>query len=151
MVAGSIITYEHPQKANIMQILTLIHRWRHHLTLNNGAVVLALLIAMGWLWGTVGSLQKNFVLQQQVDAYDQQIELLKLENESLGFQSKYYASDEYVELSARERLNKAAPGEHLVILPPQPQVPESTSRINTPAPTSSNFDQWVRFFFGRKA
>lgn len=133
-----------------MQILTLIHRWRHVLTLNNGAVVLALLIALGWLWGTVGSLQKNFVLQQQVDAYDQQIELLKLENQTLGFQSKYYASDEYVELSARERLNKALPGEHLVILPPQPAVDESVSPLKVSAPTSSNFEQWVRFFFGRK-
>ena len=133
-----------------MQILSLIHRWRHHLTLNNGAVVLALLIALGWLWGTVGSLQKNFLLQQQVDAYDQEIELLKLENQTLGFQSKYYARDEYIELSARERLNKALPGEHLVNLPPQPVVENPTSSSYVPAASSSNFEQWVRFFFGRK-
>jgi cell division protein FtsB len=150
MGARGILITEHPQKANIMQILSLIHRWRHHLTLNNGAVVLALLIALGWLWGTVGSLQKNFLLQQQVDAYDQEIEILKLENQSLGFQSKYYASDEYIELSARERLNKALPGEHLVILPPQPAVEDQTSRIDAPKPMTSNFEQWVRFFFGRK-
>ena len=133
-----------------MQILSLLHRWRHHLTLNNGAVVLALLIALGWLWGTVGSLQKNFLLQQQVDRYDQEIELLKLENQTLGFQSKYYASDEYVELSARERLNKALPGEHLVILPPQPVADQTVSPLYVPPSTSSNFEQWVRFFFGRK-
>ena len=111
---------------------------------------MALLIALGWLWGTVGSLQKNFLLQQQVDAYDQEIELLKLENQTLGFQSKYYASDEYIELSARERLNKALPGEHLVNLPPQPVVENPTSSSYVPAASSSNFEQWVRFFFGRK-
>jgi cell division protein FtsB len=133
-----------------MQLLHYIHRWRHLLNLNNAAVVLALLIALGWLWGTVGSLQKNFILQQQVDAYDQEIELLQLENQLLDFQSKYYESDEYIELSARERLNKAAPGEHLVILPPQPKVAEEPRRTVGAAPSSSNFEQWVRFFFGRK-
>jgi cell division protein FtsB len=133
-----------------VQLLHYLHRWRHLLTLNNGAVVLALVIALGWLWGTVGSLQKNFILQQQVDAYDQEIEVLGIENQLLGFQSKYYQSDEYIELSARERLNKALPGEHLVILPPQPKVVQETGIAPAAAPTSSNFEQWVRFFFGRK-
>ena len=133
-----------------MQLLHYIHRWRHLLNLNNAAVVLALLIALGWLWGTVGSLQKNFILQQQVDTYDQEIELLQLENQLLDFQGKYYESDEYIELSARERLNKAAPGEHMVILPPQPKVVEEQKRALSAAPSSSNFEQWVRFFFGRK-
>ena len=138
-------------KTHTMKLLSLIHRWRHYATLNNGAVVLALLIALGWLWGTVISLQKNFALQQQVDALDQDIEILKIENQTLGFQRKYYASDEYVELSVRERLNKSAAGEHLVILPPQPKVEKTTASLRSSAPDTSNFEQWVRFFFGRKS
>jgi len=133
-----------------MQILTFLHRHRHLATLNNGAVLLALLISLGWLWGTVTSLQKNFALQQQVDALDQEIEILKIENQTLNYQGKYYSSDEYLELSARASLSKASPGEHLVILPKTPEVKTEVRRADTPPPESSNFEQWVRFFFGRK-
>ena len=135
-----------------MKLLTFLHRWRHMATLNNAALVLALLVTLGWLWGTVTSLQRNFALQQQVDALDQDIDLLKIENESLKYQGKYYSSDEYIELSARARLNKAAAGEKLVILPPQPKVEHSQpGSLKTSAPDTSNFEQWVRFFFGRRA
>src|SRR5688500_13785689 len=92
-------------------------RYRPYLTIQNGTIVLAFVIAMGWIWGTVETLQKNFIYQQRVDALTQAVELEKLRNQNLAFQQEYYRSEEFLELSARQRLGKADPGEKLIILP----------------------------------
>lgn len=130
----------------------LRNRYRPYLTIQNGTIVLAFLIAMGWMWGTVQTLQKNFTYQQQVDSLAENVELEKLRNQNLQFQQRYYKSDEFLELSARQRLGKANPGEKLIILP------DSRKIVDT-APTSadaiaqikvSNLSQWIRFFFAHK-
>ncbi len=129
-----------------------LNHLKHYATIQNGAVALALLIALGWVWGTVGTLQQNFVFQQQLDALDQEVELMKLENENLALQKRYLKSDEFLELSARQRLGKASPGEHLVILPSSSgikDVPLSTLQ-KTKGTESTNLEQWLSFFFGNK-
>lgn len=132
----------------------LLHRYRHYLTIQNGTIIVAFLISMGWVWGTVQTLQKNFTYQQQVDALTQNVELERLRNENLEFQQQYFRSEEFLELSARQRLGKAAPGEKLIILPDSRNIvdtvtPGATSQTATVK--SSNLAQWVRFFFGDKA
>lgn len=135
-----------------MKITKLIHRLRHYATLNNGAIIVAALIALSWLWGTVVTLQKNFVLQQEVDALDERIQISEIENANLGFQRQYYKSNEYLELAARDKLGKATPGEKLIILPPVPEAPK-TEETDTVSPVvePSNLEQWMRFFFGRQS
>ena len=126
---------------------------RPHLTLNNGVLLVALLIGSTWVWSTVAAIQRNFELQQQVDILSQQIAVQELENKSQQLQNEYYNTAEYQELSARERLGKAAPGEKLLILPPNkvavaPEAqPEATG---TPIAERSNFAQWLYFLFGKK-
>ena len=61
----------------------LYNRYRQYLNIQNGTIVLALLIAMGWMWGTVQTLQKNFRYQQEVDALTQNVELVQLRNQNL--------------------------------------------------------------------
>ena len=125
---------------------------RNYLTLNNGVLVLALLITASWVWGTVQAIQQNFVLQQQVDSLSQDISYQELENQTLQFENQYYNSNEYLELSARDNLNKANPGEKLLILPPD--TVSDTSSTNQPSVTPiakrSNFQQWMYFLFGNK-
>jgi cell division protein FtsB len=123
---------------------------RHYLTIQNGAVVIAFVIAIAWTWGTVGTLQENFKFQQQVDNLDQEIKLMKLQNENLEFQKRYYRSDEFLELSARQRLGKVAPGEHLVILPSSTDIKDTLQPTIKKAAEASNFAQWMSFFFGKK-
>jgi cell division protein FtsB len=128
------------------------HHLRHYATIQNGAVALALLIAVVWVWGTVVTLQRNFEFQRQVDSLDQEVELMKLENENLAFQKRYYKSDEFLELSARQRLGKASPGEHLVILPSSADI-KDTAATKTPTKKAvevSSFSQWMQFFFSQK-
>jgi cell division protein FtsB len=131
----------------------LIARYRHYATIQNGTIVLAAIIALGWVWGTVQTLQKNFSYQQQVDALNQQVELEKLRNENLKFQQVYFKSDEFLELSARQRLGKANPGEKLIILPDSRSITDKTAsqRVAPTVPKASNLSQWLQFFFGDKA
>lgn len=130
----------------------LLHRYRHYLTIQNGTIVLALLIAMGWMWGTVQTLQKNFTYQQQVDALTENVELEKLRNQNLQFQQRYFKSDEFLELSARQRLGKANPGEKLIILPDSRGIVDTTGTTadTTARVRPSNLSQWMQFFFGDK-
>ncbi|HVI68981.1 MAG TPA: septum formation initiator family protein [Magnetospirillaceae bacterium] len=130
----------------------LIKRLKHAANLNNGVLVIALLVASTWAWSTVEAIQHNFTLQQQVDALAEHIEVEELQNKTLQLQKAYYNTDQYLELSARERLGLASPGEKLVALPantvkPAPAVVAPTT---DPAATRSNFAQWMYFLFGRK-
>ncbi|HEU5187401.1 MAG TPA: hypothetical protein VFT87_02760, partial [Candidatus Saccharimonadales bacterium] len=64
-----------------------------------------------------------------------------------------YATAEYIELNARERLNKAAPDEKVLILPPNTRhvdTPVTNTPVITPITERSNFDQWMYFLFGDK-
>lgn len=130
----------------------LLHRYRQYLTIQNGTIALALLIAMGWMWGTVQTLQKNFTYQREVDALTQNVELESLRNENLHFQQRYLRSDEFLELSARQRLGKANPGENLIILPDSRAVVDTTDPADAVVRDvrASNLSQWLQFFFGDK-
>lgn len=129
-----------------------LNRYRHYLTIQNGTIVLAAIIALGWIWGTVQTLQKNFTYQQQVDALTETVELEELRNENLEFQQKYYQSDEFLELSARQRLGKANSGEKLIILPDSRSIVDKQAATETApvAVQASNMSQWMQFFFGNK-
>lgn len=140
-----------------MKYKHVLHKVSGIFTLNNGVLVIALLMAGVWAWSTIEAIQRNFKLQQQVDALQQQIAVSELENKTLQLQKKYYDSPEYLELSARQRLNKAAPGEKVLILPPNTvkpaaeEQPEAGAEGTAPITQRSNFAQWMYFLFGRKA
>jgi hypothetical protein len=88
-----------------------------------------------------------------VDSIAQQIAVQELENKSQALQNQYYQSPEYLELSARERLNKAAPDEKLIMLPPntvRPTPEETLQPAEVPITSRSNFAQWMYFLFGKK-
>lgn len=135
---------------NIMR--QFLHKYRHLLTIQNVTVVLAFVVTMGWVWGTVQTLQRNFAYQQQVDALEETLELESLRNENLRFQQTYFRSNEFLELSARQRIGKASPGEKLIILPDSRNIVDSTAdnnQLSNQNDRVSNLSQWLRFFFGR--
>jgi cell division protein FtsB len=129
----------------------MFNKIRSKITLNNGVLLIALLITASWAWGTVGAIQQNFLLQQDVDGLAQQIGYQELENQTLKFENQYFNSREYLELSARDHLGKANAGEKLLVLPPA-----TAHDAPSPAPTvmpiekRSNFQQWMYFLFGDK-
>lgn len=135
----------------LVDLSSLIERYRHLITVQNAGLLLAVVVAVSWVWGAVVTLQKNYQHQQQVDTNTQRIEILKLQNQNLLFQQAYYKSDEFLELSARQKLGLALPGERLVILPSSEGVTdESKTGEQTVAEEKDNFSRWLVFFFGEK-
>jgi cell division protein FtsB len=127
----------------------LIATVRRYLTLNNSVLLVAMVIVVASIWNTMLTLQKNFLLQQQVNTLEQEIMISQLEVDTLRLQQQYLQSPEYQELTAREKLGKAAPGESVVNLPPLPPEPEVEEETFVPTDQLTNFQKWMRFFFGR--
>ena len=134
------------------QLGNIVKRAKQAVNLNNAVLVVALLVASTWVWSTVKAIQQNFTLQQQVDGLTEQIEIEELQKRTLELQKAFYNTDVYLELSARERLGLASPGEKMVILPANSVKPAPAVVAPTldPAATRSNFAQWMYFLFGRK-
>ncbi len=130
------------------------HLKHNYLTMNNIVVVVALVIAAGWVWGSVTMMQRNYALQRNVDDQKRQAELLELQVANMQYQQNYYKSDEYKDLAAREHLGLAGTGEKVLILPAnstaakREQQPVLQQVANEPP---SNFDQWVSFLIGNSA
>jgi cell division protein FtsB len=122
---------------------------KKHLTLNNIVLIIALMLALSWAWSTINVLSKNYDLERQVEQARLDTEIMGLQNENLELEQTYYKTNEYLELSARKLLNKAQPGEHLVMLPRVEAT--STTPTATPVVEKSNFEQWVDFLFGRRS
>ena len=129
----------------------LIYHLRYrYLSLNNVALAIALVIGLNWTWGSIEMMQRNYRLQKTLELKERQQTLTELEVATLSFEQRYYQSDEYKDLAAREHPGLAAPGEKVLILPPNsPEASASDAggdrREVKPA---SNFEQWMNFLFG---
>lgn len=108
-------------------------------------VVVAVLV---WVVSTIQVLNNNYNLQRQVDNAVLDNQVTELENENLRLEQMYYQTDEYMDLSARSLLGKAAPGEHLVILP-RVEHGDAATDDGSATVEQSNLDQWLDFLFGQ--
>jgi heme exporter protein D len=136
---------------------TIYHIRNTYLTMNNLVVVVAFLIAASWAWGSIGVVQKNYMLQGVVDDKKRQAKLAQLETDNLAYEQKYYQSAEYQELAVRERMGLALPGEKVLVLPPNSAEAKAVDANADAASSSdtfaheskpSNLQQWANFLFG---
>ena len=121
------------------------------------------LVAFGFVvllvsWSILNVLQLNYDLEKQKTAQEQKNQLKKLENENLKLQNVYFESDEYLEISARRQLNKAAPGEELYLIPksvamahtvdlPKSKRQIEQERLQNKPKYRRNLEAWRSFFF----
>lgn len=135
-----------------MNINTARHFVKEYYTLDNIVLFAAILMAIGFIWSTMGALQSNYVLQRQVDILRSQVEQSRLESDTLQLENIYFASDEYLELQARQQFGKALPGENMLVLPASTVSDAVTTNANKSrdVTTSSNFQAWLNFFFSNK-
>lgn len=134
-----------------MNIHALRQTVKHFYTLDNIVLVVAVLMASGFVWSTMGALQNNYVLQRQVDILQAQVDSSKLESDNLALENSYFASNEYLELQARQQFGKAASGEHMLILPANTVSDQATAKAKSqPITPDSNFQAWANFFFSNK-
>jgi cell division protein FtsB len=136
-----------------INIRKIIYTIRHkYLTFNNVVIAAAFLIAASWVWGSLEVMQRNYTLQKEVDIKQRQLQLTKLQRDSLELQKRYYQTDEYKELAVRSTLGLVRPGEKLLILPDNS---EEATAADTPiqqttvrSESSPNLQQWLNFLFG---
>lgn len=135
----------------------IIYTIRHnYLTFNNLVILVAFLIAAGWVWGSLQVMQRNYGLQKEVDYKQRQLQLVQLQRDSLQLQNRYYATDEYKELALRDSLGLVMPGEKVLILPDNSAAAKAADAAadakTSPAPVTqektSNLEQWLNFLFG---
>lgn len=136
-----------------INIRKIIYTIRHkYLTFNNVVIAVAFLIAASWVWGSLDVMQRNYALQKEVDIKERQLQLTKLQRDSLELQKKYYQTDEYKELAVRDTLGLVKPGEKLLILPDNSAEAKAADapvkQVMVAQPTASNLEQWLNFLFG---
>lgn len=133
----------------------MIQKIKKHVNSNDLILVGALLIALGLAWNTITAMQRNYFLQQKYNQLKAEVELIKVQNQNLRYNIAYLKSDEYLEVAARDKFNKAAPGETLVYLPQNGEaqkapIAKSTAQKQKPRQTGwrANFADWWQFFQG---
>jgi cell division protein FtsB len=140
------------QKINIRKfVYTIRHRL---LTFNNLVILTAFLIAAGWVWGSLQVMQRNYGLQKEVDYKRRELQLAQLQRDSLELENRFYGTNEYKELAARESLGLVMPGEKVLILPANSQAAidadtkKPTATVGATIDKTSNLEQWLNFLFG---
>ncbi len=118
-----------------------------------GFGVIALLVS----WSSVGVIQQNFTLQQQIAQLENEITIQGLENANLELRNEYYNTDKYLELQARRQFGLAAPGETVLTVPERIALEHSvevadesdaSQQVQTDkAWYQQNLEAWGEFFF----
>jgi cell division protein FtsB len=120
------------------------------------------LLVLAITWSTIKAIQANYELQKQISEIAQQNQVLSLENQNKALKNKYYETDAFLDLAARQNLGLAAPGEKVLIVPsavamkfvdrsviastkPQTTTPDTRSKYE------KNIEAWRDFMLGRKS
>ena len=119
------------------------------------------IIVLAITWSGVKTMQNNYELQKQISSLKQQNTVLGLQNENTDLQNRFYQTGQYLDLSARQNLGLAAPGEKVLLVPKataqkyiSKSIP-SVSQVSSAnhAKTSKyikNLEDWRDFLLGRK-
>jgi cell division protein FtsB len=117
-------------------------------------VVLVLLIS----WSGIKTIQTNYSLQKKISVLKQQNDLQKLQNDNLDLQNRYYSSDQYLELAARQNFGLAAAGEKEIVVPKSVALSYTVDLPSDKPPAAQakqpgyqrHFESWVNFFLHRQ-
>lgn len=116
-------------------------------------------IAMLITWSGLKVAKTNYELEKSIAQLEQRNTVEQLENDNLRLKNEYYKSDQYLELAARSKFNKAEPGERLYLIPkevelantlrsPREARAEKVRHAKNDKPNhQQNFDAWMDFLF----
>jgi len=128
---------------------------------NIGLYIFAVIV-LAVTWSGVKTVQNNYQLQKQISTLQQQNAIIQLQNDNTKLQNKYYQTDEYLELTARQNFGLAAPGEQVLLLPKSvamkyvdPSLAPNSTNSGTAnsqrqSKYSKNLEDWRDFLLGRK-
>jgi len=127
----------------------------------NVALYIFALIVLAITWSTIKTIQNNYELQKQISVLKQQNDILSLQNNNQRLQNKYYQTDSYQELAARQNLGLAESGEKILLVPKSVALKYvgDADAVDTALVQSTdnrsrytkNFEAWRDFLLGRQA
>jgi cell division protein FtsB len=131
------------------------------LDVRNIALYIFGLIVLAIAWSGAKTVQNNYELQKQAASLKQQNQVLSLQNSTTYLQNQFYQTNVYLELSARQNLGLAAPGEQVLVVPKavamkyvdptlakkQPVLQDEP--IDTRSNYIKNLEAWRDFLLGR--
>lgn len=121
-------------------------------------LVLFLIVALMVSWSGVKVIQTNYELQKQISAMQQEVDVQQLANANLKLQNRYYQTDQYLELQARQDFGLGGAGETQVIVPREVALKYASAIDSINEPTvqtvqqpkyQRNFQAWIDFFLHR--
>jgi len=119
------------------------------------------IIVLAIAWSGAKTVQNNYELQKRIATLKQENTVLSLENGNTYLQNQYYKTDQYLELSARQNLGLAAPGEQVLLVPKatalkyidpslsQAAISSQISASDTRSKPVKNLEAWRDFLLGR--
>lgn len=129
----------------------------------NLVLYLFMLVVLAITWSGVKAVQSNFELQKRISQLRQENEVLALENDNAKLDNKYLETQQYLELTARQNLGLAAPGEKVMLVPKSVALEKTDPEILKKYQNSENdrpeykrpgyiknLEQWRDFLTGRK-
>lgn len=150
-------------------MIDLLQRfWNHRRTkqltdVRNIGLYIFAVIVLAISWSAAKTVQNNYELQKQISTLKQQNTVLQLQNGNISLNNKYLETNEYLELSARQNLGLAAPGEKVLLIPKSVAMKYvdkssagSETVSNQPDTKDSrpgyikNMEAWRDFLLGRK-
>lgn len=120
------------------------------------------IVVVAIAWSGAKTVQNNYELQKKIAALKQENAVIYLQNSNTYLQNQYYKTDEYLELSARQNLGLAAPGEQVKLVPKDtalkyidPKLGQVQSNNEQKAADKrpgyvKNLEAWRDFLLGRK-
>jgi len=146
-----------------IQKLLSSKRVRQLADVRNIALYIFGIIVLAIAWSGARTVQNNYQLQKQIAALQQQNSVLHLQNNNTYLQNQFYDTEVYQELSARQNLGLAAPGEQVLLVPKSvamkyvdPALADNRDN-NTASPIDNrpgytkHIEAWRDFLLGRKA
>jgi len=136
-------------------------RTRQLTDIRNISLYVFAVVVLAITWSAAKTVQSNYELQKEVSKLKQQNEVLKLYNENVALENKYLATDQYLELAARQNLGLAATGEKVLLVPSsvamkyidKSLLPQSDTSGSAEEDTSpdyiKNLRAWRDFLLGR--
>lgn len=123
---------------------------------NVGLLVFTIIVLL-ISWSGIKAIQLNYGLQKQIATLQQQNEVAQLQNQNQKLQNEYYNTPQYLEVTARQNLGLAAPGETELLVPKSValahtvKMPDAaaTSKVPKQAAWQRNVQAWINFFLHR--
>ena len=119
------------------------------------------IVILAITWSGVKTVQHNYELQKKISTLQQQNTVTDLENGNIALQNQYYKTNAFLELSARQQLGLAAPGETVYLIPQSVAMKyidksvadvQPKPKITTDSTTgyAKNLETWRDFLLGHQ-